>query len=589
MSSTHFMGVNISLDFDHTILYTMKYYYATLLAILFALFGCNSTVRDSLSLAENLMLEQPDSAKIVLDRIKRTDLKNRALKARFALLYSQAMDKCYIDTDNDSLIRIAVNYYSKRGSDHEKAMAYYYNSAVAKNAKEFDKEVEYLVRAQEYAEKTDDAYLKGLIYSLLAQKYYMQFSFEEALLLYEKSAKEFEKTGNLTNQLYAYSGIHNSLLCLDRVQESIPSAQKALELAKALNRTTEIAIWELGIMYIGNKIHNVNDIRRGKYLLTLLDKSNDVEQYRRWGYIYCVENKLDSAIYYYNEYIANLSSFNIRTSYPIIELAKLYRQIGQNDKAILYMNKYINVADSINKTEREVLVQSLEKKYKTQQIRESYAALRKQHTLFVVLCVLIVILLIIGVVYVFNRYKSKIAKIQQESEASIVQYVTLQKQYDTLLRNMGAYTKENGEQGFKLVEVLHNRLNGLRELSEFAYYYGDTDSSKRFYKKFKEHIIISKNKNAILADDIIDMANMLNNGIITYLKEHYPTITTYELSYCGLISLGFTPESIRILLNHSNNHSLYIVRTRISKKIGLNRALHIEEFILSLCNTLSSK
>lgn len=583
------MGVNISPDFDHTILYTMKYYYATLLAILFALFGCNSTVRDSLSLAENLMLEQPDSAKIVLDRIKRTDLKNRALKARFALLYSQAMDKCYIDTDNDSLIRIAVNYYSKRGSDHEKAMAYYYNSAVAKNAKEFDKEVEYLVRAQEYAEKTDDAYLKGLIYSLLAQKYYMQFSFEEALLLYEKSAKEFEKTGNLTNQLYAYSGIHNSLLCLDRVQESIPSAQKALELAKALNRTTEIAIWELGIMYIGNKIHNVNDIRRGKYLLTLLDKSNDVEQYRRWGYIYCVENKLDSAIYYYNEYIANLSSFNIRTSYPIIELAKLYRQIGQNDKAILYMNKYINVADSINKTEREVLVQSLEKKYKTQQIRESYAALRKQHTLFVVLCVLIVILLIIGVVYVFNRYKSKIAKIQQESEASIVQYVTLQKQYDTLLRNMGAYTKENGEQGFKLVEVLHNRLNGLRELSEFAYYYGDTDSSKRFYKKFKEHIIISRNKNAILADDIIDMANMLNNGIITYLKEHYPTITTYELSYCGLISLGFTPESIRILLNHSNNHSLYIVRTRISKKIGLNRALHIEEFILSLCNTLSSK
>ena len=209
--------------------------------------------------------------------------------------------------------------------------------------------------------------------------------------------------------------------------------------------------------------------------------------------------------------------------------------------------------------------------------------------MFVIICILIVIILIISAVYLFNRYKSKIAKVQQESEASIVQYATLQKQYDTLLLNMGAYTKENGEQGFKLVEVLHNRLNSLRELSEFAYYYGDTDSSKKFYNKFKEQIIISKNRNAILADDIIDMANMLNNGVITYLKEHYPTITTYELSYCGLISLGFTPESIRILFNHSNNHSLYIVRTRISKKIGLNRALHIEEFISALCNTLSNK
>ena len=158
----------------------MKYYYIALLAIILPILGCQTPVtKDALSKAEDLMIEHPDSAKMVLDGIKRTDLKNRALKARFALLYSQAMDKCYIDTDNDSLISVALNYYSKRGSDHEKALAYYYNSAVARNAKDIDKEVEYLVRAQECAEKTDDAYLKGLIYSLLAQKYYVQFSFEE--------------------------------------------------------------------------------------------------------------------------------------------------------------------------------------------------------------------------------------------------------------------------------------------------------------------------------------------------------------------------------------------------------------------------
>ena len=568
----------------------MKYYYVALFAILSSLFGCNiSTVRDTLNKAQGLMLEQPDSAKTVLDGIKRTDLKNRALKARFALLYSQAMDKCYIDTDNDSLISVALNYYSKRGSDHEKALAYYYNSVIFTNQNNIEATIENLVKAQEYAENTDDAYLKGLIYSLLAQKYYVQFSFEESLSLYEKAAVEFEKTNNIANQLYAYSGIHNSLLFLDRREESIPAARKALELAQKFNNIKAASLWELEIMDIEHKVNNVDDISRTKYLLTLLDDSNDIELYRRWGYLYYVGNNIDSAIYYHKRYIANLSSYNRRTSRSIIELAQLYQQIGQKDKVILYLNKYINVTDSINKAEREVLIQNLDKKYKTQQIKESYAALRKQHTLFVIICVLIVIMLIIIAVHLFGRYKSKIAKIQQESEASIVQYTTLQKQYETLLQNMGAYTKENGEQGFKLVEVLHNRLNSLRELSEFAYYYGDTDSSKKFYNKFKEHIIISKSRNAILADDIIDMANMLNNGVITYLKVHYPTITTYELSYCGLISLGFTPESIRILFNHSNNHSLYIVRTRISKKIGLNRALHIEEFISALCNTLSNK
>ena len=567
----------------------MKYYYAALLAVLFALFGCNtSVVRNSLSRAEGLMAESPDSAKTVLDSIKRSDLKNRALKARFALLYSQAMDKCYIDTDNDSLISVALNYYSKRGSDHEKALAYYYNSIIFTNQNNIEATIENLVKAQEYAEKTDDAYLKGLIYSLLAQKYYVQFSFEESLSLYEKAAVEFEKTNNIANQLYAYSGIHNSLLCLDRVQESIPSARKALELAQNSNSDKSIVYWQLENIKI-TEGWSKDNINKAKEYNNILKIYNDIDRFRLQGNIYKVEHKLDSAIYYYNLYINKLSSLNKITSETLLVLAELNKESHHNDKAILYLNKYINVTDSINKAEREVLIQNLEKKYKTQQIKESYVALRKQHTLFVIIGILLVILLIIGVVHLFNRYKSKIVKIRQESEASIVQYTTLQKQYDTLLRNMGAYTKENGEQGFKLVEVLHNRLNSLRELSEFAYYYGDTDSSKKFYNKFKEHIIISKNRNAILADDIIDMANMLNNGVITYLKEHYPTITTYELSYCGLISLGFTPESIRILFNHSNNHSLYIVRTRISKKIGLNRALHIEEFISALCNTLSNK
>lgn len=567
----------------------MKYYYAALLAVLFALFGCNtSVVRNSLSRAEGLMAESPDSAKTVLDSIKRTDLKNRALKARFALLYSQAMDKCYIDTDNDSLISVALNYYSKRGSDHEKALAYYYNSIIFTNQNNIETTIENLVKAQEYAEKTDDAYLKGLIYSLLAQKYYVQFSFEESLSLYEKAAVEFEKTNNIANQLYAYSGIHNSLLCLDRVQESIPSARKALELAQKSNSDKSIVYWQLENIKI-TEGWSKDNINKAKEYNNILKIYNDIDRFRLQGNIYKVEHKLDSAIYYYNLYINKLSSLNKITSETLLVLAELNKESHHNDKAILYLNKYINVTDSINKAEREVLIQNLEKKYKTQQIKESYVALRKQHTLFVIIGILLVILLIIGVVHLFNRYKSKIVKIRQESEASIVQYTTLQKQYNTLLRNMGAYTKENGEQGFKLVEVLQNRLNSLREVSEFAYYYGDTDSSKKFYNKFKEHIIISKNKNAILADDIIDMANMLNNGVITYLKEHYPTITTYELSYCGLISLGFTPESIRILFNHSNNHSLYIVRTRISKKIGLNRALHIEEFISALCNTLSNK
>ena len=76
--------------------------YTLLVFILLSSLSCTeSTVTSAFDHAAEIMSEKPDSAKLVLDGIRRSELKNRALKARFALLYSQAMDKCYIDTDND--------------------------------------------------------------------------------------------------------------------------------------------------------------------------------------------------------------------------------------------------------------------------------------------------------------------------------------------------------------------------------------------------------------------------------------------------------------------------------------------------------
>ena len=171
----------------------MKYLSVFTLVSLFVFGSCShAPTAEELNKAEQLMTEAPDSAEKILNAIPRQNLKSRAHKARFALLYSQAMDKCYIDTDNDSLISVAVNYYSKRGSDHEKALAYYYESVVYRNAKNTDAQVASLVKAQKYAENTEDPFLKGLIYSKLGQLYYAQFQFSESAELFRNAADAFD-------------------------------------------------------------------------------------------------------------------------------------------------------------------------------------------------------------------------------------------------------------------------------------------------------------------------------------------------------------------------------------------------------------
>lgn len=71
----------------------------------------NSTVELRLNHAEELMSEHPDSAWHILESIDRKALDSRRIRARHALLSSQALDKNYIDVNNDSLIRIAIDYY----------------------------------------------------------------------------------------------------------------------------------------------------------------------------------------------------------------------------------------------------------------------------------------------------------------------------------------------------------------------------------------------------------------------------------------------------------------------------------------------
>ncbi len=93
---------------------------------LLLLAGCVDS-RESLDLlneAERQMTDRPDSAKTTLESIVRRTVRTRKSRARFALLYSQALDKNFIDVDCDSLACIATAYYRSRGNPDEKALAF---------------------------------------------------------------------------------------------------------------------------------------------------------------------------------------------------------------------------------------------------------------------------------------------------------------------------------------------------------------------------------------------------------------------------------------------------------------------------------
>ena len=77
---------------------------------------------------------QPDSAFVALDSLDRSMLGTKELRARHALLYTIALEKVGMEITSDSIINIAVDYYSSSGDEEMKEKALYYKNIIDQNA-----------------------------------------------------------------------------------------------------------------------------------------------------------------------------------------------------------------------------------------------------------------------------------------------------------------------------------------------------------------------------------------------------------------------------------------------------------------------
>lgn len=87
--------------------------YILLAFMLVVIFGaCHQSHKKELDLAYALVESNPDSALVFLSHINQDKLSEEEM-AKYALVYYMAQDKTGKDVDNDSLIRIAYDWYEK--------------------------------------------------------------------------------------------------------------------------------------------------------------------------------------------------------------------------------------------------------------------------------------------------------------------------------------------------------------------------------------------------------------------------------------------------------------------------------------------
>ena len=177
---------------------------ALTLGMLLLLVACASPEVDKrLADIEQQMQSQPDSA---LAHIQELSLQHRITHPRqrawHALLHAQALDKNFIDSTNDSIINIAVEYYEAHTGDTERLFyAYYYKARILENGGNLHGAIDFLTKADVLTTQFDNDFAKGLLYARIGKLYKDCFDYDKALLSY-RLAHDYYEEGNIMPHLF---------------------------------------------------------------------------------------------------------------------------------------------------------------------------------------------------------------------------------------------------------------------------------------------------------------------------------------------------------------------------------------------------
>lgn len=208
-------------------------------AVLLVLASCGGNRSlESLAEVEGYISDEPERALAVLDSLEGTGLRGGEAEAKFALLYSMAMDKNWIDVADDSLINVAVRRYSRRGSADERLKAYYYQGRVYQNGGDDEAAMESFVKAEASAPDAEDGVAKGMLYRAMAYIYASIFDLERGEEYAGYAAECYRKAGDidkyaetltfLSSIFYALGEREEALARLDTVKAMMPDLTESV-------------------------------------------------------------------------------------------------------------------------------------------------------------------------------------------------------------------------------------------------------------------------------------------------------------------------------------------------------------------------
>lgn len=467
-----------------------KTYTLTIIACLQVLVfgGCHHTPSQKammLQRADSLMEEHPDSSLTILEKITAPEKLSQGDYALWCLLITQARDKNYITHTSDSLINIAVNYFSKKGDPSRMAQSYYVQGRVENDLESYEKALTAYLNARRYVQQTGHDRLNARINNHLGSLYWAQGFYLKSKICYEQALSSFVKGNDTTGTVNALRNIGDSFYALEQNDSALFYLNKAYLLANEGNVNSQKAYV---FAYLGNIYEALGDFQRALYYnLQSLDYPYDKNfKYSRFYAIAELYDELqrpDSAFFYAKKALESPDIYH-RCGMNRF-LYHLYFKQHEYDKAYFHNKQYDLLKDSIHSESQSVKLAKVEALYNKDRL--VYEKQQQKQEDEIKILALLFLVVVIGIVFLWiyqhirrkNReYKEKVDRVMQqltctntlltakkkEIAAKDITLKGIQQQFDSIMKSIESSNEsENGAsesdtQNINNMELEINRL-----------------------------------------------------------------------------------------------------------------------------------
>lgn len=546
----------------------------------------HSRQQEALDRAESIMEAHPDSALSILNGIEKSELSSKAVRARYALLMSMALDKNYIDTTTFDVLQPAIDYYLKKGNADEKLRTYYYKGVIFLNRGDRDQALNSFVKGTHISNQSNDSLAIARLLVAQGGIYHDLYEIDSFVRLYLEAAGIYKSLLIDDSEFDCLINALNGSILLEN-RHQCDSILNLLNKFKKLNLTQEHRMQIQQLSY-ALKFGSEDEIRNLIHIQEENIRSQNDLYYLALAYTKIEDN--DKASLLLDHIVTSGQPYDtiryLSVSVPALEGAGCYKE------ALDKYKRFSHKQDSLNLLKFEKQTQIIEEKHQIE-LKSQEDSQRKSQIIWG--CVAGIVILTMGFFILLlllrsNKakrdlaiQKAKTAELENERLKSDAENLALENRNLQLERDKKALKAENLSHRVEALESENDSLKELLDTKEelppevkkeiqvriemlnslLASYITDNEQYERCYEAWVKELTVDT--------DAFMNSNRLafqasHPRFIQYFEDH--GLTVDEINYVCLYAIGLRGKEVG---NYMKKRSHVNISSAIRKKLGIDK------------------